>query len=156
MNAIDDDWRPFGLASLIRDETTGKWRFRRKKIISTSICAVAYCRRKRRADKKSRLCHTCESREYRANHPIRAAYYNLRSHAKRRGIPVTITFDQFEAFVLSTGYIHKKGNRLRSHLNIDRIDNTKGYSVDNIQVLTLYENGCKAWYTDKRGDDYPF
>lgn len=142
---MSNENKPFHLATFIL-QANGTWRLRRVKRPNLRHCAIAWCPRERRSDKKSRLCHTCESREWRANHPVRAAHIRLRSHAKQRGILFDLTFDQFKRFVCESGngYMEGKGKTFRSHLQIDRIDNLKGYTLSNIQVLTLSENATKG------------
>lgn len=104
------------------------------------ICPVARCRR-RRGTKKT-LCHTHHSQVWRAKSPARAAWINLQSHARERGIEFDLTFAQFLHFVTLTGYIEEKGVT-SGCLHVDRIDAAKGYTADNIQVLTCSENVAK-------------
>jgi hypothetical protein len=60
-------------------------------------------------------------------------------NAKRRGKEFTLTLKQFEEFCNKTGYDEKKGITADS-LTVDRIKDHLGYSVDNIQAITLSEN----------------
>jgi hypothetical protein len=80
---------------------------------------------------------------------MRASYNTLRYNAKRRGKAFDLTFEQFKEFCRKTNYINKKGKTASSY-SIDRIRPAEGYTVDNIQVLTLAANSLKK-YTD-----YPF
>lgn len=73
-----------------------------------------------------------------------AAYYTLKSNAKRRGKEFDLTPEQFEQFCRKTLYIGYKG-RTGTALSIDRIDSSKGYTMDNIVVLTNRENGAKGF-----------
>ena len=91
------------------------------------------------------------SQEWRAKNPIRAAYLQLKSNAKRRGKGFSLTLDQFKRFCVKTKYINVKGVNAESY-HIDRIDETKGYSIDNIQLLTNRENVKK--YFDHYYDEY--
>lgn len=50
-----------------------------------------------------------------------------------------LTFEEFKKFAIETNYIQGKGKNKTSY-HIDRIDETKGYTIDNIQVLTNSEN----------------
>ena len=72
---------------------------------------------------------------------MRAAFLNLKSNAKRRGIPFTISFDYFKKFCYKTDYIAGKGRR-SDGFSIDRINNDKGYIPGNLQVLSFIDN-CK-------------
>lgn len=75
---------------------------------------------------------------------MRDAYLNLKSNAKRRGKVFELTFDQFREFASQCQYIKKKGRTANSY-HIDRIDETKGYTIDNIQLLTNIENIQKRY-----------
>ena len=70
---------------------------------------------------------------------MKAAYCNLKANAKRRGKEFSLTFEQFRDFAIKTDYHQKKGVEKES-FHIDRIDEEKGYSIDNIQVLTNSQN----------------
>lgn len=63
----------------------------------------------------------------------------LRDNAKRRGKIFELTFEQFETFAIKTQYYKKKGI-YSDNYHIDRIDESKGYTIDNIQVLTNSAN----------------
>lgn len=104
-------------------------------------CSTKSCRRS--AAKNRKQCHTCRSANYRKKHPIRSAYLNLKANSKRRGIEFTLTLDQFNDFCFVTEYVAGKG-RSRDSFTIDRIDNSRGYTVDNIQVMTKSANSSKG------------
>lgn len=72
-------------------------------------------------------------------HPDKYAYKNLKTNAKRRGKEFSLTFEEFIEFAIKHNYIAGKGIT-KTGLHIDRIDNRKGYTIDNIQVLTNSEN----------------
>lgn len=143
---IPNSRKPFGLATF--QIIKGRWRLRRKTRTQKTICATAWCRRKRRHH--GALCRTCDSREWRANNPAIYAYNNLRTHARARGILFELTREQFMAFCANNFYLRDKG-WAAGQLHIDRINARKGYSADNIQILTCYENSVKLHTTD-----YPF
>ena len=71
-----------------------------------------------------------------------SAFLNLKSNAKRRGHDCALTYDEFRQFAIQTDYIVRKGKTIDS-FSIDRIDNSKGYEMGNIQILTLSENSQK-------------
>lgn len=75
--------------------------------------------------------------------PESYTYSLLKSNAKRRGKEFTLTLEEFKTFCQETGYLQGKGKKKKS-MSIDRIDHTKGYSIDNIQILSLSENGIKG------------
>jgi hypothetical protein len=82
-------------------------------------------------------------KKWRKNNPIMAAYQAHKSNAKRRGIPSELTFEQFKEFALEIQYMVKKGI-YKNSLHIDRIDESKGYTVDNIQALENTKNIKKS------------
>lgn len=108
------------------------------------ICKTHGCKNEA---KDGNYCYACSKQRYRERHPIKAAYQNLKTNAKRRGKKVLLTFEQFERFCIETDYIKKKGIKKRS-FHIDRIDESGDYSIDNIQVLTNLKNVRK--YLDYR------
>ena len=75
-------------------------------------------------------------------------YNNLKSKAKTRGIRVEITLQEFREFCQRTGYIIVKGRRGKN-ATIDRRDPTKGYTKENMQLLTHRENSTKGATLDK-------
>lgn len=105
-----------------------------------------------------RISNSEKSRRYRAKNPIRYAYHNLKSNSKRRGKEFDLTFEQFKEFCYKTNYIQGKGITKDSY-SIDRKDNDKGYTIDNIRILTVSENSKKGnkqlvfdWdYEERRG-----
>ena len=70
---------------------------------------------------------------------MKAAFIAHRDNAKRRGKEYTLTFDDFCKFAIESTYYVNKGRSAIS-LHIDRVNETKGYTVDNIQVLSNQEN----------------
>lgn len=92
--------------------------------------------------KARQYCHTCLKRQYRERNPMQAAYSNLKHNAKRRGKEFTLTIEEFILFCTETEYMKNKGRNVHSY-TIDRIDDIKGYTRDNIQVLTNHDNNVK-------------
>lgn len=78
-------------------------------------------------------------KRWRENNPVRYAYLNLKHNAKRRGHEFDITLDEFRQFCTKCEYIDRKGIRKDSY-HIDRIDETKGYTLSNIQLLRNSDN----------------
>lgn len=81
--------------------------------------------------------------QWRQNNPIKAALAHLRESARARRKGFDLTLEQFTAFIQSTGYIEHCG-RNRECLQVDRMDYTRGYTLDNIQILTCSENSAKG------------
>ena len=82
------------------------------------------------------------NRRYRAKNPVKYAYDTLKHNAKRRGKYFDLSFEDFQKFCYEFDYIQGKGKTKKSY-SIDRIDNDKGYTIDNIRILTLEENSRK-------------
>lgn len=106
-------------------------------------CASLYCQRQT----QEKYCPCCAKRNYRAKYPMKAAYQNLRSNAKRRGKVFQITFEEFALFCRRTQYITYKGKKKDSY-SIDRPKNHLGYTLDNMQILTLSANSIKKVFID--------
>lgn len=104
------------------------------------LCCEPRCKNRRRKDRLR--CFTHDTRRNRANHPMRHAYRNLKAHAKSRGIPFSLTFIVFRRFALRTDYLNRTGQK-GSCLTVDRRNNLKGYTPQNIQPLTRAENSMK-------------
>ena len=81
-------------------------------------------------------------RRYRERNPVAYAYSNLKQNARRRGKDFSLTLAEFEEFCTATNYLKGSG-RSATCYHVDRIDETKGYSRDNIQLLTNAENSRK-------------
>jgi hypothetical protein len=73
---------------------------------------------------------------------VQSTFYFLRGNAKRRGIDFDLTLEQFRVFCTNTEYLKLKGKKSGS-MSIDRIDNRRGYEIDNIRLITLAENSRK-------------
>lgn len=101
------------------------------------LCIETYCNNKKAPSR--RICYACKSKRYAKRHPERYAFITLRNNAKRRGKEFSITFDQFKEFCKKTKILLGRGIEKNS-LHIDRIDESKGYTIDNIQPLTNGEN----------------
>lgn len=142
------------------DPYSGKWELRATKPRSTSCCQTAWCKNPPacfyRATGKLYVaahCPKCFSRRYRANHPVHYAFEAIKDSAKKRDIDFSLTIEQFAQWCEETGYADTKGvARLKFHC--DRIDHRKGYSIDNIQLLSEAENIRKR-NTDIANED-PF
>lgn len=111
--------------------------------MKNKTCITKFCRKTANA---GRYCYSCAKRRYAKKNPVKYAYQVLRNNAKRRNKVFTLTFDEFKEFCYKYDYLAGRGKKKESY-SIDRIDNTKGYTRDNIQVLTLSENSRKATKT---------
>lgn len=107
------------------------------------LCCVKGCRHRIKRG-KGRFCRRCRDRRYKIQSPVSYAYDKLKQSAKRRGHEFTLTVAELEMFFEANPALYSERGRAKECLSIDRIDATKGYSFDNIQVLTVSENGRKA------------
>jgi hypothetical protein len=92
-------------------------------------------------------CSTLRVRKWRENNPLRYAYQTTKDNAKRRGKEFDLSFNEFKEFAIRVDYIKKKGIHASS-IHIDRIEEEKGYTVNNIQPLENSQNVRK--YLDYR------
>lgn len=119
------------------------------------LCCAYRCGNERA--KKDRFCHKHRKRYLKETKPASYFYNLLKGNAKRRGKDFGLTLAEFELFCEQTNYLVLKGKTAKS-ASIDRIDHTRGYYLDNIQMLSLSDNSKKQ-HTDKNinpDDDCPF
>lgn len=112
-------------------------------------CETAYCRGTPR--KYRRKCEKCRKREYARRHPFRYHYNALRGNARRRGKNFDLTFDEFKALWLEhpEKWAVKKRPGVECPWQMDRIDNTKGYTAGNIQIIEKRKNILKYHRHDR-------
>jgi len=92
---------------------------------------------------RRRRCHTCQSRNWRRAHPLRALWQSIKKRARRLDVPFQLPFCWFCRFAIETTYARHRGRRPDS-LQIDRIIPQRGYVRDNVQILTARENNLKG------------
>lgn len=112
------------------------------------LCKVSGCRNKCRVIKRNgkknftKYCHRCAKRAYKENNLIGYVYSTLKNNARRRGKEFKITIDEFRNWCAGNDYINKRG-RFGTSAQIDRKNAGKGYTLDNIQVITNSQNLAK-------------
>ena len=84
---------------------------------------------------------TKRTRRFKQRRPVTYAYQTLKDNSKRRGIEFTLTLQEFNDFCYESEYLQGKG-RSKSGYSIDRMDNNKGYTRDNIKVM-LFADNCR-------------
>lgn len=95
-----------------------------------------------------RFCRKHYHDLWKFRNPEKYVFCNLRSNARRRGKEFSITYDQFLLFLKTNpNYMSKKGTHVKA-LQIDRIDNNKGYTLENIRAVTMKENLWKRHNVD--------
>ena len=72
--------------------------------------------------------------KWRKDNPVHYAYLTLKANAKRRHKDFDLTLDQFKQFCYRYKYIGKKG-RSKDGYGVDRVDETKGYTLGNMRIL---------------------
>jgi len=102
------------------------------------------CRCQNEGERGNRFCSRHYSMLWRFRNPEKDIYLNLKNNSKRRGKLFTLSFSEFLEFLKKNPeYLTKRGRKVRS-LTIDRIDNEKGYTAENIRAITLSENAKKG------------
>lgn len=115
-------------------------------------CATKYCRNE--AAPQRTICEKCKSRQLKERNPELYHYNIFRCNARRRGKEFSITFEEYKKFCRETNYLILKGKNAEN-ASIDRIDDTRGYSYDNIRILTLAQNSYRN-ATGKDPEDCPY
>lgn len=122
--------------------------YKLKKSPGDGLCHVQYCKNQRaycwKKEKwNSRLCPKHSQRRWRACNPIQSAFRACIDHARARNLHWGISFADFKHMCEATSYVDAKGTT-RHALTIDRKDACKGYTLDNVQVITQSENAAKS------------
>lgn len=91
-------------------------------------------------------CRTCITKRYKSKYPLKYKLQTLKDNAKRRGIFFAISYDEFVTFVNENIDKFDLRGRTKMSFHIDRIDETRGYTIDNIQLITNIDN-VKKWLT---------
>jgi hypothetical protein len=93
--------------------------------------------------RKGGLCHKHYTRKRREVDPVGVRYGQFIGNAKQRGKDCDVTLEQFRQFCHDNDYIVKKGMRGKN-ATIDRIVNEIGYTIPNMQILSLSANASKG------------
>ena len=112
-------------------------------------CVSWGCRR-RSGKKRGGRCETCASRLWRLKNDDRYAYHNLKVSARKRRIPFHLTFEDFQEFCATTGYLELRGIEPHCY-TVDRIKTDRPYQAGNLRLLTNEENASHKYeeYADK-------
>lgn len=113
-------------------------------------CPVAGCRNCSRsagkwlsASPRTQLCSKHAMQVWRIECRLKAVFSACKDKARRRGIPWTISEEQFTRFCERNQYLERRGRKVGS-FHIDRRDPLKGYVPGNIRILSVSENCAKA------------
>ena len=124
-----------------------------------NLCKAHGCKNKR--TKKDRFCSKHRHRYNKENNFVNYIFHIWKSNCRRRGKENTVSLEEFKKICEETGYLSGKGRRPES-MTIDRIDSSKGYSIENMQILSLSINSSKGncdledFETVDDYDDLPF
>jgi len=116
-------------------------------------CCAYHCKSKPCAKKRG-LCHKHYHVYRRQIDPVYDRYVNFKGNALRRGKEFLITLQEFRDWCQEKGYIIKRGYRGKN-CTVDRIDNSKGYNIENIQLITNMANIRKYHGHDKHVTELP-
>ncbi len=106
-------------------------------------CPVKHCNNDGRYEQPGSLCGKCAMRLWRARNPARDAFNNLKKSAVGRKIPFTVTLEEFRELCARTLYAERRG-KTQDGMQIDRIDNMRGYEIGNLAVISCSENTSKG------------
>lgn len=87
-------------------------------------------------------------RRYRAENPFRAMLNVARYRAKKRGLDFDLTQEDLEipthCPVFGIELAYSPGRRSKHSFSLDRRDNNKGYTKDNVRVISFWANQMKG------------
>jgi hypothetical protein len=101
----------------------------------------------------SGICHMCQREILNEKN----GYKNLRLRAEHRGLEFTLTENEFKAVKRGICFFHgipddpcrdifyhyNRKKRMLPHTSIDRLDNRKGYTADNVMSMCEHHNSTK-------------
>jgi ribosomal protein L32 len=98
-------------------------------------------------------CRSCENKRFLKSDHRKKLLHSAKQRAKEKGLPFDLTVDDIVipercpalgiSLVPSVGEGRKTLTKLNSSPSIDRIDNSKGYTKDNVCVISLRANNVK-------------
>lgn len=101
-----------------------------------NLCIVKWCRNRR--DRGRALCSKHAKQAWRQRHQLKARFAVVRDRAIRKGLCFELTLDDFVELEALCGGV------ITSRHHIDRISSAKGYTRDNVQVLSAADNTAKG------------
>ena len=101
-------------------------------------------------DKLKCYCKNCDNyinKKIRLKYPLRSLLWNIKSRAKRKGIPFDLNEDEIEfpevCPVFKKPFAFGLGKLNDLSPSLDRIDNSKGYIKGNIIIVSWKANRIK-------------
>ena len=104
-------------------------------------------------DKRTK-CSTCRSKESRIRNPVRYFLNNLRKSATKRDIYFDLELEEFTAWAIKENFKFFTGELNGETDSVDRIERSEGYTIKNIQKLTVRENINKYHSHDKHNKQW--
>ena len=92
------------------------------------------------------------ARAWEAKNPEKKGYINHKSHAKRRGIPFLLTFEEWWAVWEQSGKWEQRGFRKGQYV-MARFADQGAYEVGNVRICTVSENALERaanWSDESR------
>ena len=109
-------------------------------------CEVKYCRKTKAKNGDGRyqsICSRHKSRQLKERHPETYVLNQIRGRARKKGIPFSLTIEEFRQFCKETGCLKNRGKEPHCD-TIDRINHDDGYHIWNIQVKEFMENSTNG------------
>ncbi len=134
--------------NIIWDYEKQKWVFRDRKSPKRYYCNARGCTHATDLSGRKppytprRYCARCRKRLSRANNGLRSTFNDLKHSATRRKIPFDIHYGAFLLFAIEND-LYTKTEVSKTSFSIDRRDDSLGYTIDNIQVLSMGANSSK-------------
>jgi len=130
------EWKPLAADTAARKRKAG-------------LCARYGCLNQAGSHKK--YCCKHHHQALKRRDPISSIYSHRKQRAKARGHAWGLSLAEFRQWCHQTGYHLGCGKEAHS-LSIDRLDNTRGYTLDNIACVPLGANAAK--YTRAPGGEW--
>lgn len=116
-------------------------------------CQSPCCRNNTEGNTK--YCATCRNRQYRERDKVRYFLNNLRKSAKKRHIFFDLELEEFKTWATKENF--RFG--IKAHGDRDSVDRVKvgqypGYTITNIQKLTVAQNSQKYHIHDKHNKQW--
>lgn len=121
---------------------------RRKIVDEFSHIESGHKRWKLRNPEQAKLSEKKRALNFKVNNPVGTILKRIRQRAKSRGLECTLTQEDIKIpeFCPVLGIPIEVGNSKGTHPNsasVDRVDNSKGYTPDNICIISWRANSIK-------------
>lgn len=102
---------------------------------------------------RNRKAEIARAQAYKAEDPVRNLLQKAKSRARAKGLPCELTYELLSARVApmtceATG-VNLDWGDVRVRPSIDRLDNAKGYTVDNFRITSWIFNRARGPFTDE-------